>query len=265
MTVQARPYDADDRPRRGVNHGLAAATSLAAHAAVILALASLRPDVLQVFDPEPMNVALVDLPKPPEPLAPPAQNNEPAPSPNPPAPAKPTPPRNIARKAVIPPDVKPILADEGPTTEPAPILSDAEIASAATAGSGGGNGSGAGGGTCDMISHLEDRLRKDPDVRAAVSRAHQAAGPAHKALLVWNGDWITSTGQEGKGIAGVREAMMMEIAFAPAACRAKPMRGLVLLSLNESGSAKVAFGSSAWKWSDLLIPRGGVAGHTYQR
>jgi hypothetical protein len=116
-----------------------------------------------------------------------------------------------------------------------------------------------------MVSHLQARLRRDPDVRAAVSRAHEAAGPASKAILVWNGDWITGNGQEGKGLAGVREAMMMEIAFAPAACRTRPMRGLVLISLNEAGSAQLAFGSGQWRWSDLLIPRGGVAGHSFRR
>ena len=104
-----------------------------------------------------------------------------------------------------------------------------------------------------MARRVQSALRKDPLVRAAV------AGSAGKATLVWNGDWVQSRGEDGKGLAAVREAIMWEIAFAPQACRAQPVRGLVLISLNQAaGAARLAIGSGEWRWSDLLTPRPAV-------
>ena len=77
-----------------------------------------------------------------------------------------------------------------------------------------------------------------------------------KAIKVWDGDWVKSTGEDGKGLAAVREAIMWEIAFAPAACRAEPVHGLVLLSLKgTAGSSRLAVGLGEWRWSDLLRSR----------
>jgi hypothetical protein len=68
--------------------------------------------------------------------------------------------------------------------------------------------------------------------------------------MVWNGDWVRSVGEDGKGLAAVREAMMWEIAFAPEACRTRPVHGLILLSMNNT--ARLAVGAGEWRWSDLL-------------
>jgi len=89
---------------------------------------------------------------------------------------------------------------------------------------------------------------------------HSAVADAHlggKAILLWNGDWVRSGGQEGKGLAAVREAVMWEVAFAPPACREARMHGLVLLSLTDGGT-RFAIGSGDWRWSDLLGLRGGA-------
>ena len=95
--------------------------------------------------------------------------------------------------------------------------------------------------------------------RTKVSRFLVAERPATrdhrggKATLVWNGAWIRSPGQDGEGLAIVREAMMTHIAFAPAACRADPVRGLVLISLSDApGASRLALGAGEWRWSDLL-------------
>lgn len=69
--------------------------------------------------------------------------------------------------------------------------------------------------------------------------------------MLWNGDWVRSGVQDGKGLAVVREAVMWELAFAPEACRNKRMRGLVLLSLSD-GNTRFAIGAGDWRWSDLL-------------
>ena len=72
-----------------------------------------------------------------------------------------------------------------------------------------------------------------------------------KAIMLWNGDWVRSGGQDGKGLSAVREAVMWEVAFAPEACRNRPVHGLVLLSLAD-GATRFAIGSGDWRWSDLL-------------
>jgi hypothetical protein len=101
-----------------------------------------------------------------------------------------------------------------------------------------------------MARMIQRALRRDPLVQAAVLDAHRAG----KAIMVWDGDWVKSGDQDGKGLAAVREAIMWEIGFAPAACRAERMHGLVLLSLND-GSTRLAVGGGDWRWSDLLTPR----------
>ena len=100
-----------------------------------------------------------------------------------------------------------------------------------------------------MVGRLQDALRADPEVRAAVAQAHRAIGPG-RAVLVWDGDWIQTPGQAGKGLAGVRQAIALEVAFAPEACRRQPMRGLVLISF--AGGPRVVFGAADWRWSQLL-------------
>jgi hypothetical protein len=123
-------------------------------------------------------------------------------------------------------------------------LSAADLAGASSADSGGG------GGSCDIARRLQGALRRDPLVQQAV------AGSGGKAIMVWNGDWVRSPGEDGKGLAAVREAIIWEIAFAPEACRAQPVHGLILLSMNPgSGAARLAVGAGEWRWSDLLRSR----------
>jgi hypothetical protein len=120
------------------------------------------------------------------------------------------------------------------------LLSDSQLAGAATAGDGGG-------GMCDLARVVQQALRRDPVVRTAVEGSHRLG----KAVMLWNGDWVRSGGQDGKGLSAVREAVMWEVAFAPEACRNRPVHGLVLLSLAD-GTTRFAIGSSDWRWSDLL-------------
>ncbi|HEX7758328.1 MAG TPA: hypothetical protein VF459_02415, partial [Caulobacteraceae bacterium] len=106
---------------------------------------------------------------------------------------------------------------------------------------------------CDMTRRLQTALRKDPRVQAAVADARSAQVSPGKAMLVWNGAWIRSHGQDGNGLAAVREAIMWEVAFAPGVCRAEPVRGLILISLNDGpGAARLVVGQGQWRWSDLL-------------
>lgn len=255
----------------------AGAGSVAAHLAVLAVAVVVRPAAAPV---EPAGPAAVEVtlfrPSPPPPPPVPEPRPEPrteAPAdggaasvptpdpPQPPAPPRPAPPRPAARAARDiarpPPDVQPLAAA---VAAPAPVfatLGEAELAGAATAGAGAGQGAGQGAGSgpggegagCDMIGRLQDALRADPEVRAAVAQAHRADG-AGRALLVWDGDWVQTPGQAGKGLAGVRQAIALEVAFAPEACRRQPMRGLVLITFE--GGPRVAFGTARWRWSQLL-------------
>jgi hypothetical protein len=126
------------------------------------------------------------------------------------------------------------------------LLSEAQLAGAASPGGGGG-----GGGGCEMARLVQQALRRDPMVHSAVARADRAG----KAVLLWNGDWVQSGAEDGKGLSVVREAILWEVGFAPAACRNTPMHGLVVLSLADGGT-RFAIGSGSWRWSDLLGLRG---------
>jgi hypothetical protein len=265
---QSQPHSGAPAPRRRRRLGrlLAGPLSVAGHGLLILALLSAHGDPPKVVESAPMIVALV-APPPPPPPAPPAQVEAP-PAPAPPAPAKAStakssPAKSRPRPKLRPPrtpppaDVETLAASDSPAPALADGLGEAALIGATTAGGGGGSGSGAGGGgACDMVRLLQDALRKNPRVRSAVVRAHPHAVAAGKAVMLWDGDWVKSPGQEGKGLAGLREAIILEVAFAPKACRTDPMRGLVLISLNDSpGSVRLALGSDQWRWSDLLFAR----------
>jgi hypothetical protein len=230
----------DSAARR--RNGLAAALSLTAHGALLLAILFGRREPPPVAEVQPIEVALVA----------PGPTDKPAapPTPEPPA-AQPPPPKQIARPTKTPrPDARPVPAGEGRTTDTGIELSEAQLAGATAAGSGGG------GRPCDMARRLQAALRKDARVQAAVADAQ--SGAATKALFVWNGDWIRSNGQDGNGLAAVREAIMWEVGFAPEACRAEPMHGLLAMSLNDGpGASRLVLGAGDWRWSDLLRPRAG--------
>ncbi len=236
----------------------AIALSLAAHLLIPLALLTARPPLDPSDEPEPMVVILFQPPPPPPPPPEPAPTV--AQTPAPPAPAKPLPPAKPAPKLKAhisprPAPVAPVYVAAAPVTEPFPSLSDGQLAGATMAGAGagaGGSGSGGGGGAqCDMVERLQAALRRDPDIQAAVSDAGRRTGG--RALHVWNGDWVQNPGQAGKGLAGLRQAIAMEVAFAPAACRSQPVRGLVLITLGDgAGAGRLALGTGAWRWTDLL-------------
>lgn len=254
----------DLQPRRRASRGAKLAAglfSVGAHAAVLAAVMLAQPPQPPPMV-EPMAVDLIQPPPPPPPEPkPPAPEPKPQeqparpPSPAPPKP-DPKPPTRTARPAVRPPDVEPLPATPADTTMMAAELGEVELAGATTAGTGTGSGAGEGA-SCDMVRRLQTALRRNPRVREALAAAHGDAAASGKAVLVWNGKWLQSPGQVGRGLAGVREAIIMEVGFAPAACRATPMRGLVVVSLGDGpGAPRLALGDASWKWSDMLFAAG---------
>ncbi|MBB1180535.1 hypothetical protein DSM05_15375 [Pseudomonas sp. FW305-3-2-15-E-TSA4] len=104
-----------------------------------------------------------------------------------------------------------------------------------------------------MVRWVQDAVRDDAAVRRAVIAASREMNAAGRAMLVWNGDWLQSRNQAGKGLAGVRQAIALEVAFAPAECRNQRMTGLAVLTLEDGvDGARIALGKASWRWSDLL-------------
>lgn len=235
-----------ERPRRGRTRLAAAvAASLATHVAILLAVIAAAPKPPALPPPPPI---LVD-------LAAPLSLAAPSPSPSAaPVSPRPPPPRTlVARRTPAPPRDDTTPADDSTPTDPGPGLTDAQLAGAATAGSGGA------GGACDMARRLQDALRRDPLAQAAVARF------GGRAIMVWNGDWIWMPGEDGKGLAAVRQAMMWEIAFSPKACQGQQVHGLVVIAAAEGHSgARLAVGLNSWRWSDLLIPHPSVGEGVYE-
>jgi hypothetical protein len=212
---------------------LALAFTVAAHLMVFTALFWLHaaPSSPQV-EPVPIQVSLEALPTPPGPPNPAEIKDGGLPNL-----LQPVAPHLAAPTVVIASTPMPDTSD---------LLSDSQLAGAARAGEGGAGGSG-----CDMARAVQQALRRDPLVRAAVEDANRLG----KAIMLWNGDWVRSGEQDGKGLSAVREAIMWEVAFAPEACRNQRVHGLVLLSLAD-GVTRFAIGSGDWRWSDLLGVRG---------
>jgi hypothetical protein len=228
---------------------LAAALSIGVHAGVVaaLVLAWRAPDPAAEI--EPIQVALVELPRPEPPPPPePPEVEEPEPESPPPPP-----PKLAVRppKRPPPPKVIPLPATPSPPVEGPVEVGDSELASARTAGAGRGAGNGSGEG-CDMVRWLQNRLRRDRMVQVAVADVNRG-----KAIRVWDGSWVRHPGQDGGGLAKVREAIMWEVGFAPEACKSEPVSGLVAISLNDGpGSARIVLGQNRWRWKDLLFAKG---------
>jgi hypothetical protein len=240
------------RKRRGWQTG-AIAVSAAAHLGVLAAVLLAR-ETPQYAHVDPAEVHLVTW-TPPPPPTPPAKVPTPKPSPTVPkheVHETPPPERSIARRPRAP-SIDDLLrvapAEKTGTIQSQGELTDADLAGASTAGSGSG-----GGGECNMARRIQNALRKDGLVQAAVA----VASGSSKAIMVWNGDWVQTHSEDGKGLAAVREAIIWEIAFAPAACKAQAMHGLMLISLNDgSETARLAIGHGEWRWSDMLALRRG--------
>jgi hypothetical protein len=236
--------------RRLVGGGL----SLAAHLGVVVFLVSALPSPPAPLESAPIVVQLVDE-RPPAPTVHPKPKPKPKPKPPSaavaeakPVAAAPVPVKTpaqpaVARRSLAPMKTANLAASDAVADEPGNDLSEAQIAGAASA------DSGPSGRPCDMARRLQSALRNDPLVKAAVANA------AGRAIMVWDGDWVRNRGEDGKGLAAVREAIMWEVAFAPPACRAEPVHGLILISMGQAqGSARLALGLQDWRWADLLKP-----------
>ena len=244
MTTPSKPSAA--ARRKWTQRAVAYTVSIGLHAAIFAAFISTQiSPKMEQYDLAPVAAfILTPAPEPPGAASAPKKAQ-----PTPPKVEKPkTPPQKIVARVtpVVKTSVAPIVAGEPPAQKEHASLSDSDLAGAAHAGSGSG-----GGAACDMAAIVQKALREDAKVQQAVARVNTG-----RAIHVWNGHWIRSPDEEGLGLAGVRETIMVKVGFAPAACRNAQMRGLVVFSLNESGSARIVVGGGSWRWSDMLGLRG---------
>ena len=241
------PPERNRAARRRRRRLFGGAASLSVHALAFLAIFLTYRAAPTPLDPPAMQASLVTLPKP----------DPPAPAP--PKPAPPEPPKAIKAKAggqhsaVRPTPIRApapmvLAAAIKPTPDTSDLLTQSELAGAAAAGDGGG-GDGGGGGSCDIAAAVQRALRRDP----LVSNALFNAGRSGQAIKVWNGGWVRSGSEDGKGLAVIREAILWEVGFSPKACREEPVHGLVLLSL--AGGTRIAVGAGEWRWQDVLALR----------
>lgn len=231
--MERQPASPAPKPKSRRDRALGWGFTAAVHVAVLAALFWPRADApLKKPDAEP-HLTLITLTKAPEPPGPPEPDKPPAPEMAPPPMERPT-PMPIFVKAPSPVPV-----------DNSDILSEAQLSGAASAGEDGAGGGGGGG--CDTARMVQRALRNDPLVRTAVADA----GRQGKAIMMWNGDWVRSGAQEGKGLSAVRQAIMWRVAFSSESCRNETMHGTVVLSLADGGT-RFAIGTNAWRWSDLL-------------
>jgi hypothetical protein len=225
---QARPAP---NPKSRRDRVLGWAFTASVHAAVLAALFFSRGTATPEKPEAEPHLTLVSIARTPEPPGPPDADKAASEAPPPPM-EVPTPMPILVKVA------SPVPVDNSD------ILSEAQLAGAANADE---DGAGGGGGGCDTARAVQAALRTDPLVRTAVADA----GRQGKAIMMWNGDWVRSGAQEGKGLSAVRQAIMWKVAFSSESCRNQAMHGTVVLSLADGGT-RFAIGTEAWRWSDLL-------------
>jgi hypothetical protein len=223
--MSGRDIDADARIKRR-DRVVAWGFSAAVHLTVLAALFWPR-HAPPPAKPEPstLMVSIAEAPKPPGP----PMESEPG-------------GRNNEIQPVMPQPVVPVFSTVA-APDNSDLLSDSQVAGAAGVGEGGGGG----GGGCDLARAVQLALRRDPLVHAAVDNANRRG----KAIRMWDGDWVRSGAQDGKGLSAVREAIMWAVAFAPESCRNEQVHGMVLVSLAD-GNTRFGIGTGNWRWSDLL-------------
>jgi len=176
----------------------------------------------------------------------------------------PPPPIHRTITPVMPTEV--VAVSSAPPAPDMRLLGAGEMAGALVAGTGAGGGSGDGGsggggsggsgtGTgCNMVGRLQSMVRRDARVQTTVREAQARMQSGGRAIVIWDGDWVHALNQDGRGLAGVRQAIAVEVAFAPRECRMERVNGTVLLSLgDDAASPKLAFVAPDWRWGELAL------------
>ena len=126
------------------------------------------------------------------------------------------------------------------------ILSEAQLAGAASAGEDGAGGGGGGG--CDTARAVQQALRNDPLVRTAVADAGPSGQGDHDVERR-----LGAVGRAGgQGPVGGAPGDHVESRLLVGVLPQRAMHGTVLLSLADGGT-RFAIGAGAWRWSDCWV------------
>lgn len=107
--------------------------------------------------------------------------------------------------------------------------------------------------TCQLTQWVQGALQQDPSVRAALSAIPREARSLANAIMLWDGRWVESRAVSALQATPIREAIVVGVLTAPAACRDETIRGPLLIAVPDRfGTTLLAVGSGVWKWSDLL-------------
>ena len=235
-----RPAPPGMTPARRRTRLLAGAFTIGVHIAAVALLllprGSTPPSRVEDTS-EPIQVSLIDTPRPQPPGPPDVTLAQPEAASAPPLP-------HLTIRATV---------RAAMTTRPdnSDLLSASQLAGAASVGAGGGGG----GGGCDMARAVQQALRRDPLVRAAVEDAHRLG----KSVMLWNGDWVRSGGAGRQGPVGRARGDHVGSGLRAGSLPQQQVHGLVLLSLAD-GSTRFAIGAGDWRWSDLLDRARGRSG-----
>ena len=151
--------------------------------------------------------------------------------------------------ATAPPPVSPESTTPPPPPQPAAASNPApdagpEAMAAVAAGAGQG---------CDMVQWVQDRLQRDPGVRAALQRIPVAERSVANAVQLWNGRWIEDPGGADR-LAPVRAATVQAILASPPGCRQADVAGPRLILFDDGPETVIlSLGSGNWRWTDLVV------------
>lgn len=107
--------------------------------------------------------------------------------------------------------------------------------------------------TCQLTQWIQDALRQDDSVREALSAIPREARSLANAIMLWDGRWVETATMSAGQVLPIRDAIILGVRTAPAACRDEEMRGPLLIAVPDRfGTTLLAVGSGAWRWSDLL-------------
>ncbi len=107
---------------------------------------------------------------------------------------------------------------------------------------------------CGMAAALQAAVENDESFRAAVMRIPRSNRSVANAVMLWDGAWVDGSVVGGGDVMSpIRAAITAVVARADSSCRAMPVVGVRLLSVQGSdGVTILALGSGQWRWANLL-------------
>lgn len=113
---------------------------------------------------------------------------------------------------------------------------------------------GAPGAPCQLADLLQQSLRGDLRVAAALTQLPRSDRSVANALILWDGAWVYPADMRDRpALDSLRAAIVDRLQFARSDCLARPNAGPVFLLIPRTQETVVlTVGSGEWRWSDLM-------------